>query len=97
MSSTCTRQADPAPNSESVSGSPGGLRPPLARRRLVFAPRSEFRAHLHPLLDHAAFVQPYRPAVGGRRDQVERNAELGIDRRGDVLSKIFVVDRPASF
>src|SRR5262245_52435136 len=52
---------------------------------------------LQPFLDWPALVQPDRSAVRSRRDEVERDAQLRVNGRGDVLGRVFVVRRPAAF
>ena len=45
-----------------------------------------------PLFDELAFHQADRAAVGRVHRQIGRQAELGVDRRGDVVGEVLVAD-----
>src|SRR5262249_7365150 len=45
----------------------------------------------HPLADGPALVETNRPSIRRVRLQIERDAELGVNGGGDVLSEVFVV------
>lgn len=46
-----------------------------------------------PLANRVSFIQPHRAAVGRLNDQVQRQAELLVDGRGDVIGEVFVANR----
>src|SRR5262245_61679165 len=86
--------------SQNVAPEKRSLRNPLSSGRIPGAIAGRNRGDCpcgisKPLANRTAVVQPGRPAVGRRGDEIERDAEFRVDRRGNVLGPVLVVGRTA--